>query len=96
MDAKLPARLGVAIMMVAAACFATNHVAARIAFDLAQHVEPVLRLMQKYADVPMSLADACLVRMTEIHADPIVLTTDEDFRIYRRHSRHVVPCVTPG
>jgi len=67
----------------------------RVAFDLAEHVEPVLRLMQKYADVPMSLADACMVRMTETLADPVVLTTDEDFRIYRRHSRHVVPCVTP-
>ena len=42
------------------------------------------------------LVDACLVRMTEALADPVVLTTDGDFRIYRRHSRHVVPCVTPG
>ena len=66
-----------------------------IAFELAEHVEPVLKLMQKYSDVPMSLADACLVRMTETFADPVVLTTDADFRVYRRHSRHVVPCVTP-
>jgi hypothetical protein len=41
------------------------------------------------------LADACLVRMTETLADPIILTTDQDFRVYRRHSRQVVPCVTP-
>jgi predicted nucleic acid-binding protein len=66
-----------------------------VAFDLAKDLEPVLKLMQKYSDVPMSLADACLVRMTETFADPIILTTDADFRIYRRHSRHVVPCVTP-
>ncbi len=66
-----------------------------VAFDLASGLEPVLKLMQKYSDVPMSLADACLVRMTETFADPVVLTTDYDFRIYRRHSRHVVPCVTP-
>jgi hypothetical protein len=33
--------------------------------------------------------------MTETLADPIILTTDEDFRVYRRHSRRVVPCVTP-
>ena len=65
------------------------------AFDLAGEVEPVLRLMRKYSDVPMSLADACLVRMTETHADPVVLTTDEDFRVYRRHSRQVVPSVMP-
>jgi len=66
-----------------------------VAFDLANNLEPVLKLMQKYSDVPMSLADACLVRMTETFGDPLVLTTDTDFRIYRRHSRHVVPCVTP-
>jgi uncharacterized protein len=64
-------------------------------FDLGDELEPVLKLLQKYADVPMSLADACLVRMTETLADPVVLTTDTDFRIYRRHSRQVVPCVTP-
>lgn len=67
----------------------------RIVFELADHLEPVLKLIEKYADVPMGLADACLVRMTETLADPVVLTTDSDFRIYRRHSRHVVPCVTP-
>jgi predicted nucleic acid-binding protein len=66
-----------------------------VTFELAENVEPVVRLIEKYADVPMSLADACLVRMTETFADPIVLTTDEDFRVYRRHSRQVVPCVTP-
>jgi uncharacterized protein len=43
----------------------------------------------------MSLADACIVRMTEIVSDPIVLTTDTDFRIYRRHSRQVIPCRMP-
>jgi predicted nucleic acid-binding protein len=65
------------------------------AFDLAEDLESVLKLVQKYSDVPMSLADACLVRMTETFADPILLTTDTDFRTYRRHSRHVVPCVMP-
>lgn len=67
-----------------------------IAFELAGELEAVLRLMQKYASVPMSLADACLVRMTETLAEPVVLTTDTDFGIYRRHSRHVVPCVRPS
>ena len=69
--------------------------ALRVTFEFAKNVEPVVRLVEKYSDVPMSLADACLVRMTETLADPIVLTTDEDFRFYRRHSRQVVPCVTP-
>lgn len=66
-----------------------------IAFQLAEHLEPVTKLIEKYSNIPMSLAEACLVRMTEIFADPVILTTDQDFRIYRRHSRQVVPCVTP-
>jgi predicted nucleic acid-binding protein len=65
------------------------------AFALGEELERVLRLMQKYADIPMSLADACLVRMTEIVSDGILLTTDADFHIYRRHSRQVVPCLIP-
>jgi len=66
-----------------------------VSLKLADHVEPVTKLIEKYSDLPMSLADACLVRITETVADPIILTTDEDFRVYRRHSRQVVPCVTP-
>jgi len=66
-----------------------------VSFGLADHLEPVLGLMRKYADVPISLADACLVRMTELTAEPLLLTTDGDFRIYRRHGRQVVPCVMP-
>jgi predicted nucleic acid-binding protein len=65
-------------------------------FYLADHAETVLKFMQKYSNVPMSLADACLVRMTEILPDPILLTTDSDFRVYRRHSRQAVPCVFPA
>jgi uncharacterized protein len=64
-------------------------------FVLAEHLESVLTLIDKYANVPMALADACLVRMTEILQDPVVLATDADFRLYRRHSRQIVPCVLP-
>jgi predicted nucleic acid-binding protein len=66
-----------------------------VSFALAENVEPVVKLIEKYSNVPMGLADACLVRMTEALADPIILTTDLDFRVYRRHSRQVVPCVMP-
>jgi len=65
-------------------------------FHMDQHVTEVLALLEKYSDIAMSLADACLVRMTEALADPVVLTTDADFRIYRRHSRKTVPCVMPS
>ena len=64
-------------------------------FDLTDELEAVLDLRAKYASVPMSLADACLVRMSETLPDPVVVTTDSDFRIYRRHSRQAVPCLLP-
>jgi predicted nucleic acid-binding protein len=66
-----------------------------VSFAFNNEMESVLRLLHKYADVPMSLADACLVRMTETLADPRLITTDSDFRVYRRHSRQVIPCVVP-
>lgn len=69
--------------------------AVAVAFDLTEHLDPVLTLLDKYSNVPMALADACLVRMTEILDDPVILSTDQDFRVYRRHSRQVVPCVLP-
>jgi predicted nucleic acid-binding protein len=64
-------------------------------FDLSEDLGPVLALMEKYADAPMSLADACLVRMTELREDSIILTTDAHFRVYRRHTRQAVPCILP-
>jgi hypothetical protein len=55
----------------------------------------ILDLQEKYENLPMSVADARLVRLSEILPDPLVLTTDADFKIYRRHSRKVVPCLLP-
>jgi predicted nucleic acid-binding protein len=69
--------------------------ALRVAFRLTENMEPVAKLIEKYSNIPMGFADAGLVRMTETLADPVILTTDQDFRVYRRHNRQVVPCVTP-
>jgi predicted nucleic acid-binding protein len=69
--------------------------AVRIAFRLDEEHEQVARLMAKYADVPMSLADACLVRMSESNPRARILTLDSDFRVYRRSNRQVVPVVMP-
>lgn len=66
------------------------------AFISAEQVTALVKLMRKYADVPMSFADACLVRLTETLADPLLLTTDGDFRIYRRHGRRTIPCMMPS
>ncbi|MEY2429804.1 MAG: uncharacterized protein QOJ40_2689 [Verrucomicrobiota bacterium] len=69
---------------------------ARFAFDLEADYESVATLMRRYADVPMSLADACLIRMSEAHRDCRVFTTDRHFRFYRRFGRQVVPLISPA
>jgi hypothetical protein len=65
--------------------------ASALTFDLSNELDTVLDLMDKYTDGPMSLADAGLVRMSETIADPVIVTMDPDFKIYRRHSRPVIP-----
>lgn len=62
----------------------------QINFSLSAEVESVRSLMKKYESVPMSLADACLVRMSELFDSP-VFTFDADFRIYRRYGRQRIP-----
>jgi predicted nucleic acid-binding protein len=66
-----------------------------VEFDLGADLEPVLKVLEKYEDRPASVADACIVRMTETLAEPLVLTTDSDFGVYRRHGRKVIRCVLP-
>lgn len=67
-----------------------------LAFDLDDHRETVSRLLAKYQDVPMSLADACLVRMSELHDRSRVFTVDADFKLYRRHGRQSIPLIYPS
>lgn len=64
-------------------------------FELNEEAEHVRRLMKRYADTPMSLADACLVRLTEQRRQAKVLTLDSDFRRYRRLGRQVIPLIAP-
>jgi len=68
----------------------------QVPFQLAPEAESVASLMRRYADLPMDLADACLVRMTEKKHDVRVFTLDRDFKIYRRHGRQVIPLIFPG
>ena len=65
-------------------------------FDLQSNLIPIENLMRKYCDQPMDLADACLVRMTEMEPRSLVVTTDGDFKVYRRNGREVVPHVLPN
>jgi predicted nucleic acid-binding protein len=67
----------------------------RVAMSLAEQAASVRMLFQRYDNVPASLADACLIRMSELHEPCHVLTLDSDFHIYRRHGRKVIPLLTP-
>ena len=69
--------------------------ALRIAFGLNEELAAIASLMRRYRNVPMSLADACLVRMSELHERGTIFTTDSDFRIYRQHGRSVIPVLMP-
>ncbi len=67
-----------------------------LAFELADQAAAVLALLKKYADVPMDLADACIVRMSELLRDCRVVTVDrKDFSVYRRNGRDLIPIIAP-
>lgn len=65
-----------------------------IALNLEKESAAIAALMQRYADLPMSLADACMVRLAETRAGTIC-TLDSDFRVYRRHGRHPLELIVP-
>ena len=67
----------------------------RPTLEIADEAAALETLMSRYADTPMSLADACLVRLSEIHRDCRVFTLDRDFKHYRRFGRSVIPLLSP-
>jgi len=72
-----------------------NRGAVRLAFRLDNEIPQIASLLERYADVPMALADACLVRMSEMVTGSTVFTMDSDFRVYRRHRREPIPLLIP-
>jgi uncharacterized protein len=67
----------------------------QIPFQLEKEISAIIALRRRYANVPMSLADACLLRLSETHPNARVFTLDRDFKIYRRHGRQVIPLIFP-
>ncbi|MGK7923528.1 MAG: type II toxin-antitoxin system VapC family toxin [Trichodesmium sp.] len=67
----------------------------QISFILSEEIEAVGNLMQKYQSVPMSFADACLVRMSELILGSSLLTLDSDFRIYRKNKTEIIDVIIP-
>ncbi len=67
-----------------------------IVFELGDHADELLALARKYRDQRMDLADACVVRMSELLEASVVYTVDrKDFSCYRRRGRQDIPCVFP-
>jgi uncharacterized protein len=66
-----------------------------ISFSMKDHLPAIARLKVIYQNVPMSLTDACVVRMAELNDEAKVMTLDSDFRVYRKHRRHVIPLISP-
>jgi uncharacterized protein len=54
-----------------------------IALSLSEESTAVETLLRKYADRPVSLADACLIRCAELFNEPRICSFDADFRVYR-------------
>ena len=67
----------------------------RIAFNLEEEAKSVKKMLSRYENIPISLADACLVRMSELLEGSVLITLDSDFRIYRKSNRQVIPTIMP-
>ena len=68
----------------------------RLAFDLTRNLDNLRDLALRYADRRPDLADLCLIRMSELFPRHVILTVDEDdFRVYRRNKRDVIPILCP-
>ncbi|TVP62249.1 MAG: PIN domain-containing protein [Nodularia sp. (in: Bacteria)] len=67
----------------------------KIPFNLDEEATVIGELIKTYQSVPMSLADACLVRMSEMYLNSSLLTFDSDFLVYRRNKNQVIPIIMP-
>jgi len=67
-----------------------------IAFRVDEHIDALRKMLRKYSDTPISLADACIVRMSEVNDRHAILTLDSDFLVYRKHGRAPLTLIHPA
>ena len=68
----------------------------RLAFSAADHLSRLAELAERFADRAPDLADLCLIKLSELHPNYPVITTDvRDFQIYRRGRRERIPLICP-
>lgn len=67
-----------------------------LSFDCNDHLLQLTALAKTYQNRTPDLADLCLIRMSEIYPKHRVITVDtEDFRVYRRNKREIIPLICP-
>lgn len=67
-----------------------------LSFNCNDHLPQLAALAARYKDRKPDLADLCLIRMSEIYPRHSVITVDaEDFRVYRRNKREIIPLISP-
>jgi uncharacterized protein len=66
-----------------------------LAFNCNEHLPQLAALAKRYKDRKPDLADLCLIRMSELHPKHSIITVNEDFRVYRRNKREVIPTISP-
>jgi predicted nucleic acid-binding protein len=67
----------------------------RVAFDFNRNIQPLEDLARRYRDRNPDFADLCLIRMSELYPQHVVITVDSDFRVYRRNRRETIPIQSP-
>ena len=75
------------------AAVAVGHI--RVGLAVEHEATAIAALLEKYSDAPMSLADACLVRLSELNRQSRVLTLDRQFLRFRRLGRSLTPLICP-
>ena len=65
-------------------------------FSILDEQKALAKLAAKYINLPISLANACLVRMAELTPGAAVLTLDEHFHVYRMNDRQIIPTLMPA
>ena len=66
-----------------------------VPIPLTTELPAIRELLERYADLPMDFADACIVRLAEIQPTASVCTVDGDFRVFRRLGVEPIPLIAP-
>ncbi len=72
-----------------------NAAPVEVPFRYVENRTEIRMLIASYADVPMSFADACLLRLSELYPNAPILTLDSDFLVYRRNKSEALPVILP-